>query len=96
MTIKGIHAREVRNIIREKGIERGTIYILEHIVEYQTELKRQLFDIAQMVNQLTNITSQVVSGVHQFKRQIENFGNEREDDLGASTQGLSDDDKSSD
>lgn len=93
MTVRGVSAREVRNILREKGLEKGVEYLFEHLIEELTEQKQNLKTVGVNQLQMIDTLGNIVVGVSGMGQQVAKLLNreDHEDGLGASTQGLNGD-----
>lgn len=92
--------RQVSEIIKNQGAERGTVVILEALVEDINVLKRAVSELAGMQDQLINTMHNVVNGAHNMKMELATRMKkagllEHEDDMGVSTQSIEVDDKPS-
>lgn len=86
-------ARQVEELLKNRGMERGTVHMLTYLVERNNALESQLNQMAQMQMQMVDTLQNVVTGTTGMRTQMiktlrENGINvESEDDgLGPSTQ----------
>jgi molecular chaperone GrpE (heat shock protein) len=56
-------ARQVEEIIRNQGMERGVVYILASLVEQVNQIEKNLNLMAQVQHQMTDTVANVVEGV---------------------------------
>jgi molecular chaperone GrpE (heat shock protein) len=55
-------SRDVEVILRQRGLEGGTLYILTSLVEQVNQLEKNLNDVAQVQHQMTDTVANVVEG----------------------------------
>lgn len=83
-----LRAREVEGIIRERGIERGTVHMLATLAEQQIALQKDMRLLAESVDMMANIVQQFGVISENMKNTMEKLNSdiENEDGLGHSTQ----------
>lgn len=63
-------AREVEQIIRAQGIERGTVFILTSLVEQVNQLEKNVTLMGQVQLQMTDTVANVVEGAGAMRHQM--------------------------
>lgn len=78
--------REVENILRNKGMDRGVVYMLEYLVEKTNSLEKNLVDCAQLLNALvdtvSNLTNASSEAISQQKKLLARHGIAPDEDDG--------------
>lgn len=86
-----LRAREIKGVLNERGYEKGVVWCLEVLAEQQIALQKDMRDLANLVDQMANITQSLVGVGEQMKSTIEKLNSEAlyEDGMGKNTQDLS-------
>lgn len=66
-----IKGREVEDIIKNRGFEKGVMYILVTLIERSNSLEKALIDVSQQLNQMVNIIDQFTHVAENMKRSHE-------------------------
>lgn len=85
-----IRAREIEEQLRNRGFERGVLYVLQVLAEQQIALQNSQRDQADMLNKMTDIQIGLVTVGEQMKnhlQQVDRMMNE-EDGLDRNTYAL--------
>ena len=90
-------SRQVAEILRNQGAERGTQVILEALVEDVNTMKKAISELAGMQDKQLDMMSNVINGAHAMRGEMMKAMSkagllEHEDDLHPSTQALGDPD----
>lgn len=56
--------REIENILKNRGFENGTLYILQAINEENRTLRKSVTELGQLMNHMVDTLQNVVNGVH--------------------------------
>lgn len=83
-----LRARDVEDIMRYKGQERGTVHMLATLAEQQIALQKDMRMLADSVNMMADIVQQFGVISENMKNTMESLNSDlqNEDDLGSSTQ----------
>lgn len=81
---------EIENVLKNRGFETGTAYILMALNEENRTLRKSVTELALMLDKMIDTMNNVVEGAGAMKREHQNALRkagliEPEDDLGAST-----------
>lgn len=85
-----LRARDIESQIKNRGMEKGTVYCLQVLAEQQIALQRDMRELADSVNLMANIVQSLTHVGEQMKMTIEKLNSEHEDDLDINTQALGD------
>jgi hypothetical protein len=81
-----IRAREVEQEIRDRGHERGTVYVLQVLAEQMIAQQRDMKDLADSVNMMADIIKSVVTVGENMKMTIDRLNSDmRDDDMDRNT-----------
>lgn len=87
--------REVRERIQSMGFEKGVVWCLEALNEQQIQLGRDINELAQLFDKLTDSMQQLTGAMEHAKSAVESLQErqQQEDGLGVNTQALGRDDE---
>lgn len=81
-----IRAREVEQEIKNRGYEKGTVYVMQVLAEQMIAQQRDMRDLADSVNMMADIIKSVVTVGENMKMTIDKLNSDaREDDLDRNT-----------
>jgi hypothetical protein len=84
-----IRAREIEGELRNRGQEKGTLYVLQVLAEQQIALQKDMRDCADLINGMMDILNGVTAVGERMKETIAKLGQEpKEDDLDRNTHAL--------
>lgn len=63
--------RDIATIIKNRGLEKGVVYVLEAMYEDVTVTKKNLVALAGMVDTIIDSLNNVVNGAEGMKRQMQ-------------------------
>lgn len=61
--------REIENILKQRGFENGTLYVLQAINEENRTLRKSVTELAQLLNHMVDTMQNVVNGVHGMREE---------------------------
>ena len=56
--------REIENILKNRGFESGTLYMLQALNEENRTLRKAITELGQLMNHMVDTLQNVVNGVH--------------------------------
>lgn len=86
-----IRAREIEGELRNRGHERGTLYVLQVLAEQQIALQKDMRDLADIVNKVSDIAGYMVQTADNMKDALTQLRSEaigEDDGLDRNTQAL--------
>lgn len=90
-----IRARDIEDIIRNRGMERGTVHVLQTLAEQQRELMSNQRELGDLINSMMDIIPALVTVGEGMKSTIEKLNSDAAHaELGHNTQSLSESDGS--
>lgn len=89
--------REIENILKNRGYESGTLYILQALNEENRTLRKAVTELGQLMNHMVDTLQNVVNGVHGMREEqvkaLKKVGVQLNEDvatdMGPNTQGMS-------
>jgi t-SNARE complex subunit (syntaxin) len=90
-----LRARDVEFHFRNKGAERGALYVCTVLAEQQVQNQQDIRQLAELIDQMSNIMNSMMGVADNMKNAVETInGNmSREEGLGASTTMIGDSDE---
>lgn len=89
-----MRAREIEEEIKNRGFERGVVYVLSALAEQNNQNKRDIREMAVMLDKVIDMSGGIMAVAENMKGALEGFGSDmREPSLGASTQHMGDPDE---
>lgn len=61
--------RDIENILKNRGFESGTLYILQALNEENRTLRKSVTEMAQLLNHMVDTMQNVVNGVHGMRNE---------------------------
>lgn len=86
-----IRAREIEGELRNRGPEKGVLYVLQVLAEQQIALQKDMRTLAQSVEQMADIITQFTTVTENMKQAIETIGSDNDDGLDRNTLTLGND-----
>lgn len=71
---------EVQLVLMNKGMERGTAYLLSELFEKHAALQQDVTHLAQSLDMMANMLSQVVDGASAIRKEVERMQGGVDDD----------------
>lgn len=73
-------ARDIKGILRDKGNEKGIVYILETLAEQQFYMMKRLVELAQYFDKIVDAMGTTVEAVDRAKAEVQRIQKLMEDD----------------
>lgn len=87
-----IRGRDIEQLLRSRGFERGTTHALVALAEQHSHLRKEVLDIANLVNQMSEIIQGMTAVAENMKVAVERINREMDtEDMSPATQLLGDD-----
>jgi hypothetical protein len=85
-----LRAREIEDEIRNRGMERGTIWCLQTLAEQQIALQKDMRELATLLDAMADIVGQFSTIAENMKGAVDKLNNEAlyNDDMPKNTQDL--------
>lgn len=77
-----IRSREIEGELKNRGHERGTLYVLQVLAEQQIALQKDMRLLAQSVDQMATIVQSVVTVGENMKTVLDSMKSGDDDDTG--------------
>jgi lauroyl/myristoyl acyltransferase len=83
-----LKARQVRDILRDKGTDKGVVYVLETLAEQDAHMMKRLVELAQYFDKMVDTMTGVTDLAGRMKAEVQRIASEREDDFPPNTEDL--------
>ena len=61
--------RDIENVLKNRGFEKGTLYMLQALNEENRTLRKSVTELAQLLNHMVDTMQNVVNGVHGMREE---------------------------